>query len=543
MKIKNLRFSYTSITIVIAVYFALIINVPIYSELGGILYRLDSVNPGFVATIPLFFIASFNIIFNAFSWPLITKPFFIILLLLSSAASYATFSYGVIFDSDMIVNVIETDSAEASSYISIYSLAWFLFMGGIPSLFLFIVKIEESDPLLFMTMKKSISVIASIVVILIIATLYYQDYASVGRNNSYLKKVIIPTELVYSIGKYVNNEYLSDPLPYKKIGEDAQKTDTHKTKKPTLFVFVLGETARAQNQQLNGYSRKTNQFTSQEGVISFKNVSSCGTATAVSVPCLFSILERENFNRERADKQDNLLDIMQRAGTEMLWVENDSGDKNVAKHIPQITVNRHESQTYCDGQTCFDEAVIQSFIEKTSNADSSQDLMTVLHLIGSHGPTYFKRYPENMRVFTPDCQRADIENCSKEEIVNTYDNTILYTDYVINKVIKELKDLSSKYNTALIYVSDHGESLGENGIYLHGLPYSIAPDFQTHVPMFFWADDNFLKDKKVDSFCLNKIAERNTFSHDNIFHSLLGIMDISTSAYQESKDIFSLCRQ
>ncbi|WP_240788876.1 phosphoethanolamine--lipid A transferase [Salinivibrio sp. YCSC6] len=527
----------------IAIYFALIVNIPVYNELGGILYRLDSVNPGFVATIPLFFIASFNIIFNAFSWPFITKPFFILLLLLSAGASYATSHYGIIFDSDMIVNIFETDVAEASSYISFYSIAWVLFMGGVPSLFLFIVKIEESDPIFFMVMKKIISVIASVVVILIIASLYYQDYASVGRNNSYLKKVIIPTELVYSIGKYVNNKYLSDPLPYKKIGEDAQKKDEKHTKKPTLFVFVLGETARAQNQQLNGYSRKTNQFTSQEGIISFKNVSSCGTATAVSVPCLFSILERENFDRERADKQDNLLDIMQRAGTEMLWIENDSGDKGVAKNIPQVIVNRERSQTYCDGQTCFDEAVIQPLIDNIPSTEHGKDFMAVLHLIGSHGPTYYKRYPENMRVFSPDCQRADIENCSREEIVNTYDNTILYTDYVINKVIEKLKDLSSKYNTALIYVSDHGESLGESGIFLHGFPYSIAPDFQTHVPMFFWTSNEFLKEKRINLSCLINSSKNVKYSHDNIFHSILGIMDISTDEYQKNKDIFSICRQ
>ncbi len=227
----------------------------------------------------------------------------------------------------------------------------------------------------------------------------------------------------------------------------------------------------------------------------------------------------------------------------MLWVENDSGDKGVAKNIPQVIVNRERSQTYCDGQTCFDEAVIQPFIDNIPSTEHGKDFMAVLHLIGSHGPTYYKRYPENMRVFSPDCQRADIENCSREEIVNTYDNTILYTDYVINKVIEKLKDLSSKYNTALIYVSDHGESLGESGIFLHGFPYSIAPDFQTHVPMFFWASNEFLKEKRINLSCLRNSSKNENYSHDNIFHSILGIMDISTSEYQKNKDIFSLCRQ
>jgi lipid A ethanolaminephosphotransferase len=134
-----------------------------------------------------------------------------------------------------------------------------------------------------------------------------------------------------------------------------------------------------------------------------------------------------------------------------------------------------------------------------------------------------------------------LNDCSQQELINAYDNTIAYTDYFLSQVIKLLKTNSEKYNTAMLYVSDHGESLGENNVYLHGLPYFIAPEEQRHVPMVTWFSDNFLLDHKIDGNCLKQQHDIH-YSHDNLFHSVLGLMEVSTTVYDQKLDIFSSCQ-
>ena len=540
---KGINLSYVGISFCLALYFVVIVNLPVYSALSDVLSKLDGVKIGFVISIPIFFLATFNFLFNLFSWPWLTKPFFALLILLSAAVSYAGFNYGTLFDSDMIANIVETDSSEAGSYFSLYSLVWMIGMGIIPALLLIITPIQKNKSFFNLILRKLTSMAISLVVIGTVAMMYYQDYASVGRNNSYLRQLIIPTQLVYSIGKYVHRTYLATPIIYREIGLDAKQTPqalSAATDKPTLVVFVLGETARSQNYQLNGYSRPTNSYTKALNVISFQDVSSCGTATAVSVPCMFSSFTRDNYSRQAADNQDNFLDILKRAQVGLFWIENDGGDKNVATNIDKIEIDRSRVDELCNGQTCYDMAMLENF-EK--NIDKMQgNRMLLMHLIGSHGPTYFQRYPQDKKVFQPDCPRADIENCTVDQIINTYDNTILYTDYVIAQTIEKLKTLEDKYNTALIYISDHGESLGENGLFLHGMPYGLAPEYQTQVPMIFWTSPGFEREKSLNTTCLRNNAQQKTYSQDNLFHSMLGIMDITTEVYNPHMDLFANCR-
>ncbi|EMH3443174.1 phosphoethanolamine transferase [Vibrio harveyi] len=538
--------SYVTFTLLLALYFALVVNIPIYKELVHILTNLDQVKIGFIITIPIFFFAALNFLFNLFSWPWISKPFFILLLITSGIVSYASYNYGTLFDTDMITNIVETDTSEASSYFSAYSLIWTALMGVLPALLVFKVKFQPlKGNWLRFTLTKIVSMLASLVIIAVIAGLYYQDYASVGRNNSYLKKIIIPTQYVYAISSYVKETYLTTPQPYREIGTDAKQSQLaleQAKEKPTLVVFVLGETARTQNYQINGYDRETNPYTSKLDVISFQDVSSCGTATAVSVPCMFSQLPRSDFDRSTADNQDNALDIMQRAGIDLMWKDNDGGDKGVAHKINKMDVDRSQKNEQCNGSTCYDIALLNNLDDQIASMKGNR--LVALHLIGSHGPTYFQRYPKDKAFFQPDCPRADIENCSVEQIVNTYDNTIRYTDFVLDQTIAKLKALEDKYNTAMIYVSDHGESLGENGLFLHGMPYGLAPDFQKRVPMILWMSPGFKQAKHINTDCLEQEAQQTaTHSHDNVFHSLLGIMDVETDAYDGGLDIFKSCRQ
>ncbi|WP_432463730.1 phosphoethanolamine transferase [Agarivorans sp. QJM3NY_33] len=529
-------------TLFIALYFAVVLNLPIYAKISEIFSHLEQVKLGFIISIPLFFVLALNLIFQLFSWPLLFKPFFILLILLSSIVSYSSFNYGTIFDQDMLVNILETNAGEASSYISLYSLTWILGLGVLPSVLLALLPIKKERTFIHFIAKKCLAMILSVLGILLIAALYYQDYSSVGRNNSYLNKMIIPTQFVYSAYGQVKDSYFTKPMVYKTLATDAKQianaAANTSANKPNLVIFLLGETARAQNYQYHGYARDTNAYTQAYHPFFFSNMSSCGTATAVSVPCLFSNMNKANFNRKQADHQDNLLDILQRAGINLLWKENDGGDKAVAKNIPLINIDTSRQDQQCNGHSCYDMVLLENLDQQISAMSGNR--MIVMHLMGSHGPTYFQRYPSSMATYQPDCPRADIENCSIEQIQNSYDNSIRYTDFVTAQVIKHLQSLQ-QYNTALIYVSDHGESLGENGLFLHGMPYSLAPETQTKVPLLFWMSPGFAKQKHIDSSCLNASRDK-PYSHDNLFHSLLGLMDVSTQEYHASEDIFSPCR-
>ncbi|MGL5007821.1 MAG: phosphoethanolamine transferase [Plesiomonas sp.] len=532
------------LTFLLSLYYAIVLNYPIYVKFKLIFHSLPTVNTFFVISIPFVLLFAINFLFNVFNWKLIFKPFFVLLILTSSIVSYATTKYGVIFTTGMIQNIVETDVSEASSYLNLSFIAWFLFFGILPSVLIISAKIKYPDHWLKSLLFRAFSMIISIIALLIIGFFFYKDYASIGRNNAELRKYIIPSYYTESTYKYIKTRYFTTDEPYKQLGTDAVNTAKQHENKPTLLVLVVGETARSQNYQLNGYSKPTNQYTKDLSVISFQHVRSCGTATAVSVPCMFSTMTKDEYNGQQAHNQDGLLDILHHAGVSLLWKDNDGGCKGVCDRIPHEMIKPLASDPECNGSTCYDGVFLETFDQdiKQLEKNGKTDSVLTLHLMGSHGPTYYLRYPPSHRYFVPDCPRSDIENCSNEALVNTYDNTILYTDYVLSEIIKKLSVLSNQYNTALIYLSDHGESLGENGLYLHGTPYDLAPAGQTTIPLITWLSNGFSKAKDLNIDCLKKEATKNNFSQDNLIHSVLGIMDIKTKEYNPKLDIFQTCR-
>jgi lipid A ethanolaminephosphotransferase len=307
-------------------------------------------------------------------------------------------------------------------------------------------------------------------------------------------------------------------------------------------VLVVGETARAANFQLGGYARPTNPALSRiKDLVYFRDVSSCGTSTAISVPCLFSDLGRAGFDAEDAKHRDNLIDISLRAGLDVQWFGNNTDCKGVCRSVPERRVDRTRHPEACLGdRPCLDGALFEDFFG--SLRDIGRDRFTVIHTLGSHGPGYHLRYPAQFERFTPACREIDFERCTVDEIVNAYDNTLLYDDHLLARTIDRLNALGDRVDTALLYVSDHGESLGEGGTFLHALPYALAPDVQTQVPMLFWASEGFTKRLGLDPGCLRRVAEQPA-SHDNLFHSLLGLLQVETAARKPDLDLFSRCRQ
>lgn len=527
--------SMTTLIVVFAVYFGTVMNYPVLKTIFHL--SADVSNPLFAYTAPLLLTSAFIIIFSAFAWPYFFKPFMAFVVLTSAAALYAEVNFQTLFDTTMMESVFETNSSEISFYLNSATMLYLLGFGGLPCLFLAMVRIKPYRTWTRAIVSRVGVVLIAVAGIGLVAGTSYKDYASVGRNNHYLNKMIIPAHL-YNGAKYLNKTYFETKLAYQTLGSDAKVTAAPNGK-PTLMVVVLGETARAMNFAYNGYNRDTNPYTKDMGLIAFQDVSSCGTYTALSVPCMFSNMTRDTYNKPRAAAQDNALNVLQHAGVDVLWIDNDGGDKGVADKLPYISIDASLKNNDCNGSTCFDVAMMtdaKKFID-----DGSHNKLLVLHTIGSHGPTYWQRYPDAQAPFQPACNRSDIENCNDKQIVNVYDNTLVYTDYVLAQVINELKSVSNDYNVMLTYISDHGESLGESGLYLHGTPYAIAPKEQTHVPWLLWMPEQYAQQKGLSTQCIKDKAQNSTLSHDNLFHSLLGLYGVRSQVQNPELDITQSC--
>lgn len=526
-------------TLYLALFFLLVVNLPLNLKLVELVTADPNLDKGFVLSLPVFFISVFFLIFWFFTMPRLLKPVSILIVMVSSIVSYSMFSYGVVFDYSMIQNVFETNYGEANAYLNLALIFWVIGMGIVPSLLIARAKIRYKrwPNELF---HKTVSFVGALGSIGVIASLYYADYSAFGRNNAYLSKMIIPSEYLAATYKYVDRNLLHAPPAFEQIGLDASIPE-RQTDKPELLVLVLGETARSQNYQANGYPRETNMYTQDQGLISFQSVGSCGTATAVSVPCMFSRMSQGGFDDRQVRYQDSVIDVMSHAGVSIRWLENDGGCKGVCNRVETWTYSSDTDSPWCGNEFCDDLILLDEFDKAVSDVQGG-DAVIVLHVNGSHGPTYFERYGEQFRHFMPDCQRSDIQNCTDEEIVNSYDNTILHTDYLISELINKAQALEPAWNTSLVYISDHGESLGENGIYLHGMPYSLAPEEQHSVPWMFWLSQGMQQADALDLACISELAQAGGYTHDNLFDTLLGLMDIKTQFYNEKLDVLAPCR-
>ncbi|MCS6125994.1 phosphoethanolamine--lipid A transferase [Shewanella baltica] len=527
-------------TFITALFYVCIFNIPLFGIIKKGIEKQPDVDPIFIATMPLFLAFALSFVFSLFTVKYLVKPFFIILTLLSSSVFFAAYQYNVVFDYGMIENTFQTNHAEALMYVNFASIMNMLLTGILPAYLIYKADIQY-QPFFKELLHKVLFMLAMLAGLGIIAFFYFQDYAAFGRNNDELKRYIVPTYFIGAASKYINVHYLQTPIEYQQLGLDAKNVSANPNGKPNLLVLVVGETARSMSYQYYGYDKPTNAHTQDQGLIVFKDTSSCGTATAVSLPCMFSRMGREDYDSRRAYAQDTAVDVLNHGGIKVQWFDNDSGCKGVCDQVENISIDLNSDPELCTGQYCFDQVLLNKLDETLATAER-KDTVIVLHVIGSHGPTYFLRYPPEHRKFTPDCQRSDIQNCSPDELMNTYDNTILYTDYIISEVVKKLQDQQDKFDPAMLYLSDHGESLGEKGMYLHGAPYSIAPIEQTSIPMLAWVSEDFSKDNHLDMACLAEHAAKGGFSHDNLFDSLLGLMNVKTEVYQPKLDIFASCR-
>ena len=457
-----------------------------------------------------------------------TKPVLIPIFLISSVASYFMDSYNIIIDSTMIQNAALTDIGEVTDLLNFKLALYFLLLGVLPSVFIYKAK------LLYAPLKSGIiTKLKFIVILLVIITsqlfIFSKSYASFFREHKQARYYTNPVTYLYAVEKYIKGSLAARNMPIESIGLDARipVKDFHRE----LTILVIGETARADRFSLNGYERKTNPLLEKEDVISFTNMHSCGTSTAVSVPCMFSMYNKDDYDDEKGYSNENLLDVLKHAGVNVLWRDNNSDSKGVALRVQYEDYKSPQSNTQCDIE-CRDVGMLDG-LQEYIDAHPQDDILIVLHQMGNHGPAYYKRYPKTFERFTPVCETSQLEQCSEEQINNAYDNVILYTDYFLSEVIGLLKQNSSTFETAMFYVSDHGESLGEKGVYLHGLPGFLAPEEQTHVASILWFGDNY---DEIDTESVRLKTDRD-YSHDNIFHTVLGLMEVNTELYNRDLDI------
>ena len=516
----------SKLVILIALFLGLFGNFAFFKNVTAV-YPLSAGNALFLVSLSVVLVSLIALLLNLLSIRAATKPILILILLLSSFASYFMDSFNVIIDASMLQNAAQTNLAESKDLFSLKLIFYVLLLGVLPSVFVYKTSLKNTSLKSELASKLKFMLLALLIMLLMIIPLS-KFYTSFFREHKPLRFYANPVYFLYAIGDYVNSSFHSGDGVIKAIGKDARvPAGTHDRE---LVILVVGEAARADRFSLNGYARETNPLLKKEAVINLSNMTSCGTSTAVSVPCMFSNIGREQYSDRKARTTENLLDVLRHAGIQVLWRDNNSDSKGVAANVKYEDYKSAKLNPICDTE-CRDEGML-SGLQDYINQHKTGDILIVLHQMGNHGPAYYKRYPAAFERFKPVCKSNQLESCSREEISNAYDNAILYTDYFLSKVIALLKNNSKDFGTAMFYISDHGESLGENSLYLHGLPFVMAPDTQKHVGAILWFGERF----QVDRSALRAKSAK-PYSHDNLFHTVLGLFEVNTQVYDKKQDI------
>lgn len=475
----------------------------------------------------------------SFSSRHMTKVAFIFFIMAGALSSYFVDAFGVVIDRDMLINAVVSTGTETGHLITPAMIRHIAIFGVLPSIIVGWVDVQH-QPLKTKLKRNTGLILASLTIAIAMFGAQFSTFASMWREQRerMMSNLVPATPVIGAISLGVR-QFREIGIKAEPYGVDAHLGPTiSASQKKVLTVIVVGETARAMNFSLNGYARDTNPELKSLDVLNFANVTSCGTATAVSLPCMFSHFGRAEYTNIRGRGSENLMDVLTHAGLHTEWWENNTGPKNVADRIPTVDFYHRTDSKYCSQGECRDDILVDYLRDHIQ--DFSGNSVLVIHTGGSHGPAYYLRYPTSFARFKPACQTAQLADCSQEEIINAYDNSIAFTDHVLAGIVNVLQE-HNELASAMIYMSDHGESLGEDGVYLHGAPYFIAPKEQTSIPMIAWFSEPYKAAMNLDMTCLRAESDK-ALSHDNLFASVLGMMDVATSVYNPQLDAFAVCR-
>jgi len=510
-----------------ALFIMLLDNSSFFTHVMAV-YPLNATYTPFVLSQAVVFFFFLVLFFSLITLHKLTKPVLIGLLMIAAFENYFMQTYNVLIDETMIENAMQTDMAESLDLLSWKLVVYVLLLGVVPSYLIYKIPLKY-DGFRRELIQKMKLIIGSSLLMVVVMLPFSKHYTSFFREHQVLRFYTNPTHALFSVGVYVKAKLKDNNIPLKQIRQDAtiEKRDRRR-----IVIMVVGEAARADHFSLNGYSKETNPLLKQENIINFPHMFSCGTTTAVSVPCMFSMYDRSAYNTQKGLHTENVLDVLNHAGVEVLWRDNNSDSKGVANRIKYEYYKNNRLNTICEDGECRDVGMLQGLDKYIK--ENSKDILIVLHQMGNHGPAYYKRYPKSFERFTPTCQTNQVEDCSREEITNAYDNALLYTDYFLSQTIELLEHYEKDNDVAMLYMADHGESLGDGGLYLHGIPYFIAPEHQKHVGSVLWLGKTFPLD-------VNTIEKKATqeWSQDNLFSTLLGLYGVKSKVYDETMDILN----
>ena len=492
--------------------------------------------------------------FMLWSWPRLRRGAWSTWLVLAAVVQYYMLRYGMVMDSSMVRNVMQTNFTEGLALFSPGLLVHVAVFAGLPVLWLFKgVQLQEGR-------GKRAWGGSALAVLLALGLLaggsmaMYRDLAPLIRNHTEIRFLVNPLATVVSFLQVTLKPIFKPNRPFRPITDGAALGATYSAAsaataaahKPPLLVLVVGETTRGDHFGLNGYPRDTTPELEARQVLSWHQAWSCGTNTLASVPCMFSHLGKAGYEGRKFE-YGNLMDVLQAAGLGVDWLDNQSGCKGVCDRIPhaqadQVATPAAVKQWCADGE-CLDQLMVgllDQRLQSLPEAARSKGAVLVLHQMGSHGPAYYRRSSAQTKQFKPECTTHVTSDCSHAELVNVYDNSMRETDLFVAKVIDWLQTQQGQYETSMMYVSDHGESLGENGLYLHGLPYAIAPDTQKHISWVLWPGSLQARTGMQENCARASVDQRVT--HDSYFHTVLGMMDVRSPLYKKELDMLAPCR-
>jgi lipid A ethanolaminephosphotransferase len=535
--LKRVTLPSATLILLTSLYIALADNSLFWSALAQRLDLLSLDGFGFAVTFFALMSGILALLLLVLGQGVLLKPVLILFLITSSLLAYFN-GIGVVVDDSMIRNMLETiadrNTNEAAELLSAPLLWHVLLFGVLPSALVAGAKVRQTRPLRELLSRTSYALgIVVVIAALVMVNFKYLTYFS--RENRDLRVMLTPHFPITAVAKTVNKSFASDASVFHEIGDDALQAHAGRKR---VGIMIVGETARGDHFSLNGYQRTTNPLLQEQQVVSFADAWSCGTSTAYSVPCMFSFLDRDDYSPDKAEQQSNVLDVLTKAGVKVVWRDNNSSCKGVCARIESENFHHDfdaASAFYNQGE--YIDEILLDRLDALINTPRG-DVLIVFHTMGSHGPAYYKRYPHSFARFQPACESNAPHECDNASVANAYDNTIVYTDYILSKIIAYLSKHADEYDAFMLYASDHGESLGENGVYLHGLPYMIAPDAQKKVSIIAWLSDGLKRSKALTDAAIGACRSRRV-SHDNLVHSLLDLFDVKTGLYRQDHDLFA----
>lgn len=533
----TIRLGAWQLSLLAAVFIAVANNGKLFSMLAE---RLDlaSINGiSFLLTITVLVIVVLNALFLGLGVGRMLKPTIAVTMIAAAVLGYFTNDMGVVFDKEMLRNVMDTfgerNAGEALELGSWALLRHVFIFGLLPAFAVTRVEVRPSRPVRGLA-SRVIAVLAGFALFTGLALSNYKYISYFAVEHRDLRVNVIPVYPLISAVKIAQIAWHTEP-EFTVIGVDAVQDKP--TDRRTVGIMVVGETARSDHFSLNGYERVTNPMLERQQDLLFFDVHSCGTSTAYSVPCMFFLRGHERYSPDLAKAESNVLDVLQSVGVRTVWIDNNSSCKHVCDRIESANLRQNETGDGTPPNSIYDMALVremQRYID-----DTDDDLLIVLHMMGSHGPAYSRRYPAQFARFLPFCDKQSPTECPVGDVVNAYDNSIVYTDYVLSQIIGILGNRADDFDSFMVYASDHGESLGEDGIYLHGMPYRLAPRAQTEVPLVVWLSEKYRLDHALPA---QNAEAASDLSHDYIPHTLLGLFDVEGDAYLPEYDLFRSTR-